>query len=144
MRYTNPPDNVMTQLQVYIEERQEDQDELYERRKGRPQASVQSDASTLPPWLSEIAARAPARYPTVLGIGERCARLNSSETDECVTAAHPIRAELTCEAGTSRTSFLPLSSPLLAVLATSGISKKAGRIACLVSSHRSSLWSASI
>ena len=74
----------MTQLQVYIEERQEDQDELYERRKGRQGPRAHGDVTSMPTWLCDLAEKAPNRHTTIMSIAERCAGLTSSEMDECV------------------------------------------------------------
>ena len=84
LRYTNPPDIVMTQLQVYLEERQEDQDELYERRKG-----IQANPNVHEPtvgisWLTDLAETSPARHASILDWTERLTYLANSAIEECV------------------------------------------------------------
>ncbi|BGP28584.1 hypothetical protein JCM10296v2_000320 [Rhodotorula toruloides] len=63
LRYFQPPDFFMTQLNVYTEERQEDQEELHERTAGRTRA----DASDLPLGeLIKLAQEHEELYPRLL------------------------------------------------------------------------------
>ena len=74
----------MTQLQVYLEERQEDQDELYERRKSN-QANPDVHGTTMGiPWLTELAETSPARHASILDWTERLTYLANSAIEECV------------------------------------------------------------
>lgn len=71
----------MTQLQVYLEERQEDQEEMHERRKARSNHTVETNEDEEASWLANLAATHPARHQMLMDWLHRCADLTASGLD---------------------------------------------------------------
>ena len=83
MRYLSPPDTLLGQISLYLEEKQEDQDELHERSLGRREAS--SGASSGPFEVVHGALRdRPDIEPIVLDLLRHVVSLFDRPLEPCV------------------------------------------------------------
>lgn len=86
LRYLSPPDTLLSQISLYLEEKQEDQDELHERSLGRREASSGASGGPFDAVLSSLRDR-PDIEPITLDLLRHVVSLFDRPLEPCVLSA---------------------------------------------------------